>query len=195
MNTAEVAAPRHADVTRQHAVNWALGVGTLTLCLLILVYVLARALTPFEIPKQALWLIALAPVSGLSMGAFKLIAYTTEHRAFLYAIEDATGWDLDGDGEVGEPAQATPQAGTFLMGADGIRHRLSTELDAGEIKALKAYLTQNGKASVRGLTGLVGDRASLLRDELIAIGVCVSPRNANAAAILSDAGRKVVTRW
>jgi hypothetical protein len=187
---------RNTDITRAHAINWALGVATLVFCLLVLAFVLAKALLHTSIPSEALWLILVSPILGLSMGAYKLVVFTEEHRWFLYHIEEAMGVDLDNDGSIGQPrAQTEPEPGTFLMGVDGVRHRLNTELTAGEIATLKAYLLSNEKASVRGLTGLVGDRASLLRDELVTMGVCVEPPRKNQAAGLSDAGKKAVRRW
>jgi len=45
----------------------------------------------------------LAGGGGLAFGSVWLVS---DHRRLLWAIEDATGADLDGDGEVGEPATA-----------------------------------------------------------------------------------------
>jgi len=183
------------DDTRAHALNWALGVASLTLSVLAGLGLIAFALLDLHISRELILLILLAPLSGIAIGALKLIQFTAEHRDYLYRLEDAYNVDLNMDGEIGQPAGGETPTGTFVMGPNGVRHRLDTELTGEEIKAVKRILLGSGKATVRALTGTVGDRASQLRQELIRIGVCEEPAHKRAAAELSEAGRKAVRRW
>jgi len=185
-----------SDITRAHALNWALSIGALVLCALVGAWILARALLDLSIPSDIIWLILLAPISGAVAGSIKLIQFTEEYRCFLYAVEDALQVDINNDGEIGQPQIAgdTPR-GSFLMTGDGTRHRIDTELSAEEVKAVKRLLLTSGKATVRGLTAVVGDRASALRQDLITLGICEEPDRKNAAAAVSVLGREGVMRW
>lgn len=186
---------RESDPTLAHAFYYGLGVAVLALCAVLGVLLLLWVLTPLEIPGSALWLIAVSPLLGLGMTGARLIQYTQQHRAFLYRVEDALGVDLDRDGEVGEPVRGGGPAGTFVMCPDGARRRLDTELTPDEVQAVKRQLLLSGKATVRGLTAAVGDRASALRQELITLCVCAQPEHDRAPALLTVAGRKAVMRW
>jgi len=189
---------RQSDTTRAHALNWAVGVAMLTLCMLAGAYLIGRSLLDLSIPSEAIALILLAPMIGTATGAVKLIQFTSQHRQWLYDLERSLDVDLNRDGEIGQPGPAmageTP-GGVFLMCPDGVRRRVDTELSAEEIKATKRLLLGSGKATVRSLTAVVGDRASALRQELIGLGICGHPEHRKAAAELTLSGRKAVVRW
>lgn len=184
---------RRGDPTLEHAVYYALGIASVALCAILGVFVLAWALLPLELPKQAFWAILAAPLLGLGMGGVKLLRFTDEHRHYLYHLEELLSVDLDDDGEIGHPGGGP--AGTFVMCPDGVRRRLDTELDPDEVQAVKRQLLLAGKATVRALTMVVGDRASGLREELIALDVCAKPEHDRAPALLTEVGRKAVMRW
>ena len=98
--------------------------------------------------------------------AVKLLQFTQEHRAWLYALERATGLDLDGDGTTGEPpgAQAQPKPtidGALVRGIDGSMHRLDVALSPLEMQAIKRHMLTAG-AGVRAVTQSDETRASLL---------------------------------
>jgi len=184
---------RHSDPTLEHAIYYALGVACVALCVILSVFVLGKALLPLELPEQAFWAILVAPLLGLGMGGVKLLRFTDEHRHYLYHLEELLSVDLDDDGEIGHPGGGP--AGTFVMCPDGVRRRLDTELDPDEVQAVKRQLLLAGKATVRALTMVVGDRASGLREELIALDVCAKPEHDRAPALLTEVGRKAVMRW
>lgn len=181
---------------RQHAINYAAGVAIISLC----VYVLAwSVIKPFweGLPSWTiLFCLPVALIVGSCWGSIKLMQFTEEHRNWIYWVEEATGFDLDQDGIVGMPAEESEARGyTFLLGADRVLHRLNVDVTLAEIDSVKRSLLLSEKATVRSLTAIVGDRASRLRDELIALGICEMPRRDNAAAMLSTAGREAVVRW
>lgn len=187
---------RSTELTRTHALNWTGAVIALGLCVVMAVWVGLRALNVSVPPRLLVFFLPLPLLVGICVGSVKLIQFTEEHRNWLYAAENAIGVDLDGDGEIGDPrAQTEPTPGTMLMGIDGARHRIDVELSAGEIQAVKRLLIESGKATVRGLTGPVGERASALRDALIGLGICEAPTSTKSAANLSEPGKKAVMRW
>ncbi len=186
---------RPRELTRQHAANWAVGSMIFGLCAVVFLYVLARAA---GLPLQSdvlLYALPLPVLIGLAVGALKLIRFTEEHRNWLYQVETWTHTDLDGDGRVGDPQAGKIEPGTMLHGISGGYQRFDVQLTRQEIEAVKRLLLTEGKATVRGLTGVIGDRASALRTELIRLGVCVSPENDRAPALLSEPGKKAVMRW
>jgi hypothetical protein len=187
--------PRSSDTTRAHALNWFVSVTSIVLCGLVAVYILAKSLLDVNLPGDVVWLILLAPLIGTITGAIKLIQFTSQHRQWLYDLESTLDMDLNRDGEIGKPEAGETATGSFLMCPDGTRRRVDTELSADDVKAVKRVLLGSGKATVRALTGVVGDRASVLRQELIELGICSKPEHSRAAATLTESGRKAVRRW
>jgi hypothetical protein len=186
------------EATRQHAANWLIGVGILTLAAGVAIWTAAKAAgAPVNLES-----LALAPLVAILAGgvafAVKLLQFTEEHRSWLYALELAAGQDLDADGIIGEPAQEPAQAadGSFVKGIDGAWHRVDVELEAHELHAIKKHLLTAGKFTVRAVNDLLGDdsRASALRVELYRLGILEEPEDRKATK-LTDAGRKAVRRW
>ena len=185
--------PPTGDTSRTHAVNYAIGVALLALVAYIAVWSFSVVLID-GIPFWTLLLcVPVAISAGIAFGAAKLLSFTEMHRAYLYGLESVLGIDIDGDGSVGEPT--TPQTGTLLLGVDDRYHRIDTTLTTTEIDQVRRLLLLSHKATVRALAAIVGDRASHLRAELIGLHICARPERDNAAAPVSDAGRKVLTRW
>ncbi len=190
--------PRSSDTTRAHAINWFVSVTSIVLCALVGIYLLARSLLDLSIPSDTVWLILLAPLSGAMMGALKLIQFTTQHRQWLYALEDTLNMDINADGEIGQPSpkEREPGYGSIIRGVDGAYHRINTELSPEEMMDLKKHLLSTGGLTVRTMNDALQDdsRASALRDELYALGVLTKPRPRTVSK-LTDAGRKAVMRW
>jgi len=188
--TSEIGVP--VDTSRSHAVNWAVGIALLA----FVVYIVGWSVVQYFTDALSWWsfllCIPVAILLGIGMGAIKLLNFTTEHREWLYWIEEIMDRDLDNDGVVGAPEDLS---GTFLMGIDGAKHRIHTELTVEQIREIRGKLLMNGKVTVRGLQPTIGEQASQFRDELIGLGICKRPVHPNAAAVLSDAGFDAVIRW
>lgn len=181
------------DISRQHATNYGIGIALITFCIYVLCWSILKMFWE-DLPN--ITIVLCLPISlgmGISWGSAKLLEFTEEHRNWLYAIEEQTGIDINGDGIVGDPPIFDRP--TLLMGIDGIRHRLNTELLPSEIERVKQLLLLSGKATVRSLTAIVGDRASQLREELIALNICDRPLRNNAAALVSERGKRALMRW
>lgn len=186
---------RSTELTRAHALNWAGSVVAIGLCAMLALFVGLRAINVNVSPKLFVYLLPLPLLIGICVGSIKLIQFTEEHRDFLYRVEEATGVDLDLDGEIGRPrAETEALPGTLVRGVDGAFHRIDTVLTAPEIHAIKRLLLTAEKATVRALTGIVGDRASQLRQELITLGICEAAAVKSAARLSAD-GKKAVMRW
>ena len=183
----------NGDTSRQHAINYAAGVALLTLCAYVVLWSIIK---PFweSLPEWTIILcVPVALIMGISWGSIKLMQFTEEHRDWLYYIETTTGLDINQDGVIGDPESL--QSGAILMGVDGIRHRIDTDLTLEEINAVKRLLLLSEKATVRSLTAVVGDRASRLREELMKLKICARPTSPRSAAYLTDPGKKAVRRW
>jgi len=186
------------DLARGHALNWAVGVGILTLCGGIVGWIGAKSAGA---PVTGGTLAGVPVVAVLAAGvafAVQLIRFTGEDRAWLYELEVVMGEDLDGDGIAGDPAQDPGQVlgGSLVRGVDGALHRIDTTLSDTELQAVKRALLVSGEFTVRGLNAVLGDdhRASSLRVELYALGILEKPRPRTAAK-LTAAGTKAVMRW
>lgn len=190
-----------SDTSRGHACNWGAAVGILTLCVGVCAWSGAKALGAHVTAGQlALTLPAAIGAGGVAF-AVKLLQFTQEHRAWLYALERATGLDLDGDGTTGEPpgAQAQPKQtidGALVRGIDGSMHRLDVALSPLEMQAIKRHMLTAGAFGVRAVNTILQDetRASLLRSELHRLGILEQPKP-RAATPLTEAGHKAVMRW
>jgi len=181
------------DVSRAGAINWGVGVALLSFCGYVLGWSILKGFWA-SLPNWSILLcVPVALILGASWGSLKLIQFTEEYLDYLYAVEVETGQDINGDGIVGDPPMFDRP--TLLMGIDGIRHRVDVDLLPSEVDRVKRLLLLSGKATVRALASVVGERASRLRDELIAWGICEQPDRANAAAVLSPPGKKAVMRW
>ena len=187
-----------ADTSRNHAINWAAGVGILAFCF----YVLGWSILKMWWQALPNWSIALCvPVAlafGATWGSMKLIQFTEEHRDWLYALEEETRLDLNRDGVIGDPVQVAgiPPQGTMIRGTDGQLHQLNTELSVADIHAVKASLLTSGYFGVRAINSLLGDetRASGLRIELYRLGILEKPQPRQATP-LTASGKKAVMRW
>ena len=176
---------------RFDAVSVGMSTAVLVFCGVIGAWIVARYL--WDVPVYTVLLsIPAAVLSGAAVGALKLLDFVNEHRRYLYPIETITGIDIDRDGVVGVPPEDEV---TMLRGIDMQFHRINTQLTDDDKRALKAYLLLDGKATVRGLSAIVGERASMLRSELIGLGICQQPQHGNAAAVLSREGLEAVKRW
>ena len=185
------------NTTRSDAANWAAGVAIIAGCLYVLgwgilaLFVSVPVWTFFLFPPVAV-------VLGASFGSLKLIRFTEEYRDFVYALEEETGLDIDGDGVTGPPVirVGSPPQGTLLRGLDGAMHAVDTTLTSADILAVKASLLANNTYSVRALNSALGDenRASGLRLELYRLGIIEQPKPKQATR-LTAAGIKAVRRW
>jgi hypothetical protein len=178
------------DSTRNDAVNWGMGIAALVFCGYVGGWTIVAALV--DVPwYTCLLCLPLAMLCWVGVAAFKLLTFTEMHRSYLYRLESVLGVDIDDDGEIG-----VPQSGTLLVSGDGTFKRIDTTLSPEEIDAVKRHLLLSGKATVRALTTVVGDRASRFRSELIgALHICAPPEASNAAAVVTEAGKRALLRW
>jgi len=185
--------PRRGDLTRTHAINVGAGVGALALCGAVGAWGIARATGVDVDPVALAYAVPVAATGALASGAVALLRFTAEHRRAIY------GWgivDAEGAPDVtGAPGQGKPVPGTFLRAPGGVFHRVDLVLSHPEQQAVKRLLLADGKATVRALAAVVGDRASLLRGELVRLGICSQPDATRAAAALTERGREAVERW
>lgn len=183
----EPAQPRPArDDTRRHALNWFLGVSGLAGAgILALWWVLYRfGWANLSGLGTAL---PLALVGGMTAASWQLIKYTREYRDWLYARA--------AEAPAGNPRkELLPPKATQLRGPDGVFRPVEVDLSTAEIAQLKGLLLREGGCSVRSLTPLVGDRASLLRQELHRLGILAELRQ-RAATPLTPGGKQAVERW
>jgi len=174
------------DDTRRHAVNWFLGVTGFAGVLILTIWWVLFRLGWANVEG----LVSVLPISltaGLLACCERLIKYTKEYRAWLYAHDAA---EAEPDGKRKE----TPPQGTLLRGADGVLHRVEVPLSETEIAQVKKLLLRNGAYSVRVMVSAVGDRASALRYELNRLGI-LGKINDRAATPLTAAGKKAVSGW
>lgn len=188
---------RH-NTTRSDAANWAAGVAIIAGCLYVLGWGILRLFWD-GVPIWTFFLaLPVAVILGASFGSLKLIRFTEEYRDFVYALEEETGLDIDGDGVTGPPVirVGSPPQGTLLRGLDGAMHAVDTTLTSADILAVKASLLANNTYSVRALNSALGDenRASGLRLELYRLGIIEQPKPKQATR-LTAAGIKAVRRW
>lgn len=190
-----------SDTSRGHACNWGAAVGILTLCAGVCAWSAAKALGAHVTAGQLALVLPAAIGAGGVAFAVKLLQFTQEHRAWLYALERATGLDLDGDGTTGEPpgAQAQPKPtidGALVRGIDGSMHRLDVALSPPEMQAIKRHMLTAGAFGVRAVNTILQDetRASLLRSELYRLGILEQPKPRTATR-LTDPGKRAVMRW
>jgi hypothetical protein len=178
------------DSTRGDAVNWGMGIAALVFCAYVGGWTIVAALV--DVPwYTCLLCLPLSLLSGVSVAALKLICFTETHRSYLYRLETVFGVDIDDDGEIG-----VPQSGTLLVSGDGTFKRIDTTLTPEEIDAVKRHLLLSGKATVRALNTDIGDRATYFRSELIgALHICAPPEASNAAAVVTEAGKRALLRW
>lgn len=191
-------APSGGDPSRAHALNYAAASAALVTSLGVGGWLVASAAGGAPALELLAYAPALGGLAGLVAGAVALLRFTAEHRAWVYR------W-----GEVGEPElepepptlagpsdlRAGALPGAFVRGLDGGLHRLDLDLTRAELEAVQRLLLSEGRATVRALAAIVGERASLLRAELIRLGICEPPQGERAAALLSEAGRMAVQRW
>ena len=191
-------APRERDLERTHAANFAMGAGVLAAVLSVIIWCTAKALWP-EIPNISILLCApVAAIFGLSSGSLALIRFTNEVRDALYAMENTTGQDINGDGVVGDPVMqvGTPPEGALIRGVDGQFHRIDTRLSKADTYAIKTSMLSNGTYGVRAINSVLGDetRGSGLRVELHRLGILTKPEQRQATKLTPE-GVKAVRRW
>ena len=188
---------RDRDISRSHAANWAAGVGIISFCGYVLGWFILALFV--SVP---LWTVVLCvPVSvclGASWGAVKLLDFTSQHREWLYYLEEETQLDIDQDGTIGAPVMlaGTPPDGCMIRGLDGAMHRINTSLSQADIHAVKGSMLAGGTFGVRAINGVLGDetRASGLRLELHRLGI-LEPPQARQATRLTSEGKRAVMRW
>lgn len=183
--------PRAGELTRAHAVNVAAATGCLIASASVAAWTVARV-AGAEVELSLLgYALPVAAVGSLSSGAVALLRFTMEHRRAVYGFE----LELEPDEPTREPRSGAPMPGTLLRGPDGALHRFDLVLTRPEVEAIKRVLLSEGRATVRSLLAVVGERASLLRGELIRLGVCERPQSERAAAMLTERGRGAIERW
>ncbi|HUW10031.1 MAG TPA: hypothetical protein VM537_09895 [Anaerolineae bacterium] len=188
------------DLARTHALNWCMAVGILALAAGVGVWLAAKAAgLPADAGTLALVPVLAIVAAGVAF-AVKLIRFTGEHRYWLYALEDAMGADLDGDGLTGDPTRTRTPApalqGAIVRGVDNTLHRLDIELSPSELQALKRLMLTSGAFGVRAANAILQDevRASALRVELHRLSILEAPKPRTATR-LTAAGTKAVMRW
>lgn len=175
-------APR--DSTRRHAANWMIGVTGLASVVIVVVWWVPHWWGVADL-SDLLALLPLALLGGLLMGSLTLIDYT--QRMYV------GGMPAPDPDPAGAEGASRDLGQTFLVAADGSRQRVDVALTREEIAAVKKMLL-GGMYSVRGITPVLGDRASLLLTELHRLGILEKPRE-RVATRITPAGKKAVERW
>jgi len=180
------------DISRNHAESWAIGVAMILFSAYIAGW-FAYILTFGNLSIWSLFLcIPIAIIGGIGVGGIKLLKFTNEHRRYVYWYAEQEETALDFQEPVGNPPL---EDYTMLRGIDGQYHRINTSLTDEEKRGLKLYLLMHESVTVRGLDPMVGNRATLLRSELITLGICSRPVSSNQAAEITAIGKKTVMRW